>query len=115
MHVKSSKIHHFADDTSLHKIYHFADDTSLQLRNKSLKKMNALIKSDLALLVPWLRVKTISFDTSKTGILISRPKWKSITKHISFRKIGQRTETTATVKYLDVIYQGMKSDLATTF
>ena len=62
------------------KVHHFADDTNLLLINKSLKQINKLINHDLALLVQWLRSSKISLNTSKTEILLFRPKGKIITK-----------------------------------
>ena len=62
------------------KVHHFVDDTNLLLINKSLKKINSLINHDLALLVQWLRANKISLNTSKTEIVIFKPKHKIITK-----------------------------------
>ena len=89
--IKSSKVHHFADDTNL------------LLINKSLKQINKLINHDLALLVQWLRSNKISLNTSKTEILLFRPKGKTITKHLNFRISGERIKTSTTVKYLGVL------------
>ena len=55
--VKSSKVHHFSDDTNQLFI------------NKSLMKINFLINHDSALLVQWLRDNIISLNTSKTELL----------------------------------------------
>ena len=65
--IKSSKAHHFVDDTNL------------LLINKSLKQINKLINHDLAPLVQWLRSNKISLNNSKTEILLFRPKEKTIT------------------------------------
>ena len=89
--VKSSKVHHFADDTNL------------LLINKSLKKINSLINHDLTLLVQWLRANKISLNTSKTEIVIFRSKHKIITKHLNFRISGEKIKLPSTVKYLGVI------------
>ena len=56
------------------KVHHFVDDINLLLINKPLKQMNKLINDDLSLLVQWLRSNKISLNTSKTEILIFRPK-----------------------------------------
>ena len=85
------------------KVHHFADDTNLLLINKSLKKINSLINHDLALLVQWLRANKISLNTSKTEIVIFRPKHKIITKHLNFRMSGGKINLSTTVKYLRVI------------
>ena len=89
--IKSSKVHHFADDTNL------------LLINKSLKQINKLINHDLALLVQWLRSNKISLSTSKIEILLFRPNGKTITKHLSFRVSAERIKTSTTVKYLGVL------------
>ena len=73
------------------------------LINKSLKQINKLINHDLALLVQWLRSNKISLNTSKTEILLFRPKGKTITKHLNFRISGERIKTSTTVKYLGVL------------
>ena len=86
--IKSSKVHHFADDTNL------------LLINKSLKQINKLINHDLALLVQWLRSNKISFNTSKTEILLFR---KTITKYLNLRINGERIKTSTTVKYPGVL------------
>ena len=67
------------------KVHHFADDTNLLLITKSLKQINKLINHDLSFLVQLLRSNKISLNTSKTKILIFRPKGKLITKHLNFR------------------------------
>ena len=85
------------------KVHYFADDTNLLLINKSLKKINSLINHDLALLVQWLRANKISLNTSKTEIIIFRPKHKIITKHLNFRISGEKINLSTTVKYLGVI------------
>ena len=89
--IKSSKVHQLADDTNL------------LLANKSLKQKNKLINHDLALLVQWLRSNKISLNTSKTEILLFRPKGKTITKHLNFRISGEKIKTSTTVKYLRVL------------
>ena len=89
--IKSSKVHHFADDTNL------------LLINKSLKQINKLINHGLALLVQWLRSNKMSLTTSKTEILSFRPTGKTITKHLNFRISGERIKTSTTVKYLGIL------------
>ena len=56
-----------------------------------------------SLLVQWLRSNKISLNTSKTEILIFRPKGKSITKHLNFRISGEKINTSSTVNYLGVL------------
>ena len=89
--IKSSKVHHFADDFNL------------LLINKSLKQINKLINHNLALLFQWLRSNKISLNTSKAEILLFRPKGKTITKHLNFRISEERIKTSSTVKHLVVL------------
>ena len=58
---------------------------------------------DLSLLVQWLRLNKVSLNTSKTEILIFRPKGKSITKHFNFRISGEKINTSSTANYLGVL------------
>ena len=85
------------------KVHYFADDTNLLLISKSLKQINKLINHDLSLLVQWLRLNKISLNTSKTKILIFRPKGKLITKHRNFRISSEKINTSSTVNYLGVL------------
>ena len=85
------------------KVHHFADDTNLLLISKSLKQINRLINHDLSLLVQWLRSNKISLNTSKTKIIIFRPKGKLIIKHLNFRISGEKINTSSTVNYLAVL------------
>ena len=58
------------------RVHHFPDDTNLLLVGNSLKKINKHINHDLKLLTTWLRANRISLNTSKTEILLFRPKSK---------------------------------------
>ena len=55
---------------------HFADNTNLPLVEKSFKKINKHINHNLKLLTTWLRANKISLNTTKTEILLFRPKSK---------------------------------------
>ena len=79
---------------------HFADDTNLLYINKSMKKINKHINHDLSLIVQWLRSNKISLNADKTELVISSPKRKQITKHLSFRISGQKIETNNSVNHL---------------
>ena len=67
--------------TKFCRVHHFADDTNLLLVDNSLKKINKHINHDLKLLTTWLRANRISSNTSKTNILLFRPKSKSNIKN----------------------------------
>ena len=85
------------------KIHHFVDDTNLLLTNSSLKKkIKRQVKHDLSLICHWLRANKISLNTSKTKIIIFRPRKKQITKHLNFRISGKKINTCNNVKYLGI-------------
>ena len=87
------------------KVHHYADDTNLLLTEKSLKKINKQVNQDLALICRWLRANKISLNTSKTEIIIFRPKQKQITKHLNFRISGHKINTCSKVRYLGIILE----------
>ena len=84
-------------------VHHFADDTNLLFINKSLKMINKLINHSLALLVQWLQANKISLNTSKTELVLFRPKGNAITKNLNFRISGKKVKLSRTVKYLGII------------
>ena len=53
----------------------------------------------------WLSANKISPNTSKTEIIIFRPKQKQITKHLHFRTSEQRINTCSKVRYLSIILE----------
>ena len=83
-------------------VHHFADDTNLLLGEKSLKKINKLVNSDLKALCQWIRSNKLSLNTGKTEIIVFKNKKQKITKHLNFRISGQKIIPTRTVKYLGV-------------
>ena len=84
-------------------VHYFADDTNLLFINKSLKMINKLINHSLALLVQWLQANKISLNTSKTELVLFRPKGNAITKNLNFRISGKKVKLSRTVKYLGII------------
>ena len=72
-------------------VHYFADDTNLILTDKSMKKINKHVNTDLKLVVQWSRTNKLSLNTSKTELVIFKPKYKIITKHLNFRISGQKT------------------------
>ena len=85
------------------KVHHFADDTNLLFINKFLERINKLINHNLALLVQWLRANKINLNASKTQLALFRPKGNAITKNLNFRISGEKIKLSRTVKYLRVI------------
>ena len=84
-------------------VHYFADDTNLLFINKSLKMINKLINHSLALLVQWLQANKISLNTSKTELVLFRPKGNAITKNLNFCISGEKVKLSRTVKYLGII------------
>ena len=69
------------------RVRHFADDTNLLLVDNSTNiKINKHTNHDLKLLTTWLRANRISLNTSKTKILLFRPKSK---RNLNFKISGQ--------------------------
>ena len=87
------------------KVRHFADNTNLFFPNKSLNIKNKCINHDLVLINKWLRANKIGLNTTKTDIIIFRPKNKRIKKQLNFRNSGQKVKPCTKVKYLKVILQ----------
>ena len=86
----------------LSRVHHFADGANLLFLDNCLKKLNKHINHDLKLLTTWLRASRISLNTSKTEILLFRPKSKrNITKHLNFRISGLYIPRKKHVKYPD--------------
>ena len=81
-------------------VFHYADDTNLLLINKSLKTIVSYVNHDLALITDWLRANKISLNTSKTKVLIYKPKTVRINKKLNFRISGQKVEISDSIKYL---------------
>ena len=65
--------------------------------------INKLINHSVALLVQWLQANKISLNTSKTELVLFRPKGNAITKNLNFRISGKKVKLSRTVKYLGII------------
>ena len=83
-------------------VHHFADDANLLLVEKSLKKINKLVNSDLKVLCPWIRSNKLSLNAGKTEIIIFKNKKQEITKHLNFRISGQKINPITSIEYLGV-------------
>ena len=82
---------------------HFADDTNLLIVCKSVKTINREVNYNLRLLInDWLKANKLSFNPSKTEIIIFKVKTKNITKHLSLRLSGQKIHIKNNVKYLEI-------------
>ena len=60
--------------------------------------MISYVNYDLALITDWLRENKISLNTSKTKVLIYKPKTKKIYKNLNFRISGQKIEISDSIK-----------------
>ena len=60
---------------------------------------------DLKLVAQWIRANKLSLNTSKTELVIFKPKNKIITKHLNFHISGQKIKPSSQVKYLGIILQ----------
>ena len=86
-------------------VHHFADATNLILTDKSMENINKHINRDLQLVVEWVRANRLSLNTSKTELLIFKPKNKITTKRLNFCISGQKIKPSFQVKYLEIILQ----------
>ena len=64
-----------------------------------MKKINKRINRDLKLVVQWIKTNKLSLNTSKTELVISKPKNKISTNS------GQKIKPSSQVKYLGTIIQ----------
>ena len=85
------------------KIHHFADDTNLLYANSSLKDINKKINFDLSNLVQWFRANKIALNVNKTDIVILRSPRKQITKKMNFCLSGQKIRQKTCTRYLGVL------------
>ena len=83
-------------------VHHSADDTNLLIINKSLKRLNKLLNSDLKNLTNWLNANKISLGVSKTELIIFKPKRKPLDFNMKIKLNGKRLCPTDSVKYLGV-------------
>ena len=86
-------------------VHHFADNTNLLLVDKSIKNINKHINRDLKLTVDCLKANKLLLSTSKTEIVIFKPRNNIITKHRSFRNSVEKFKPLPQVRYLGVILQ----------
>ena len=87
------------------KVQHFADDTNLLIINKSLKRLNKLLNSDLKNLTNWLNANKISLNVSKTELIIFKPKRKPLNFNMKIKLNGKILYPTDSGKYLGVKIQ----------
>ena len=85
------------------KVYHFADDTNLLNINKSPKKMQKQINSDLKLLYKWLLANKISLNCSKTEIIFfHKPGVPYTDFKFNIKMNGSKINLSNYIKYLGI-------------
>ena len=89
--VKSSTIHHFADDTNL--LYSW----------KSLTVLRKSINKDLELLYDWLCANRLSLNTGKTEFILFRPQRYKITERVTLKMHHSKLFESPKIKYLCLI------------
>ena len=89
--VKSSIVHHFADDTNLLYI------------NKSIKVLCKKVDYDLKGITNWLNANRISLNVRKTEFIIFRKPNKSIDFEIKIKINGKRLHPSTNIKYLGIL------------
>ena len=81
----------------------FADDTMLFNQNHSLKSLTNKTNIDLKCLCNWLNANLISLNSTKTEIILFRPKRNATNYDFKFKINGKRLYTSKVVKYLGVL------------
>ncbi len=89
--VKSSKIHHFADDTNL------------LFSSKNPSEITKTLNTDLQLLFEWLCANRLSLNVSKTEFIIFRPPKKTLNERIVLKLNGTKLYESTKIKYLGLI------------
>ena len=82
------------------KIHHFANDTSILYTSNSLKDINRKINHNLKSIAEWLKANKISLNSGKSELVLFRSKDKKITKNMNFRISGQKINIISQTKYL---------------
>lgn len=85
------------------KVFHFADDTSLILSDLSYKKLVKLMNQDLRLLNEWLRANKLCLNVLKSELLIFNPLNKNGDSSYKIKLDGKILIPTNNVKYLGIL------------
>ena len=84
-------------------VHHFADDTNLLYSNRSLKKIKTVVEKDLAYLYDWLCANRLSLNAGKTEFIIFRPSRKKLDLRITLRLHHTKLFESPKIKYLGLI------------
>ena len=81
-------------------VHHFADDTNLLATGKNLAVIQKKVNQDLK--CTWLRANKISLNASKTELIIFRDPRKKLTQDLKIKINGKRLTPSNYVKYLEI-------------
>ena len=84
-------------------VYHFADDTNMLLSRSSLETLAKWMNFDLKNLSQWLKTNKLSFNVTKTELIIFHSSSKKTYPSLKIILDGKRLIQTNTVKYLGVL------------
>ncbi len=84
-------------------IHHFADDTNLLFSSKCPDEITKVLNKELKLLYEWLCANRLSLNVSKTEFIVFRPPRKTLTKRIVLKLNGIKIYESNKIKYLGVI------------
>ena len=84
-------------------IHHFADDTNLLFSSEDPKEMAKILNKDLSLLFDWLCANRLSINVSKTEFIVFRPPKRPFKERITLKLNGIKIFESKKIKYLGVI------------
>ncbi len=84
-------------------IHHFADDTNLLFSSKNPKEIAKALNSDLKLIFEWLSANSLSLNVAKTEFIIFRPPKSDLKERIVLKLNGTKLYESPKVKYVGVI------------
>ena len=84
-------------------VHHFADDTNIIFSNKNPTKLAKTLNRDLKLLFEWLCANRLSLNVSKTEFIIFRPPKRNLGKRIVLKLNRTKIYESNKIKYLGLI------------
>ena len=92
---------HMAVKSSI--IHHFADDTNLLFSSKCPKEITKILNKELKLLFEWLCANRLSLNVAKTEFIIFRPPNRPLQQRIVLKLNGSKIYESTKIKYLGII------------
>ncbi len=84
-------------------VHHFADDTNLLFSSNSPNEIAKILNTDLKLLFDWLCANHLSLNVAKTEFMVFRPPKKSLNQRIVLKLNGTKLYESTKIKYLGLI------------